>query len=83
MVDYGYEPRLDFDWTLATRETRTPREKLNREEAQEWAKRIDDVVTYARALMAEAQDRQAKQTNKKRQIPDFSPEDKVYVIKKS
>jgi hypothetical protein len=33
MVDYGYEPRLDFDWTLATRETRTLREKLNREEA--------------------------------------------------
>jgi hypothetical protein len=54
MVDYGYEPRLDFDWTLVIRETRTLREKLNREEAQEWAKRINDAVIYARALMAEA-----------------------------
>ncbi len=83
MVDYGYEPRLDFDWTLATREIRTPREKLNREEAQEWAKRIDNAVAYARALMAKAQDRQAKQANKKRRIPDFGPKDKVYVIKKA
>jgi hypothetical protein len=33
--------------------------------------------------MVKAQDYQAKQTNKKRRIPDFSPEDKVYVIKKS
>jgi hypothetical protein len=83
MVDYGYEPRLDFDWTLATKEFRTPREKLNREEAQQWAKRIDEAVTYARECMARAQDRQAKQANKKRRIPDFGPGDKVYVIKKT
>jgi hypothetical protein len=83
MVDYGYEPRLDFDWTLATREFQTPREKLNREEAQQWAKRIDNAVAFARTCMAEAQGRQMKQANKKRRIPDFGPEDKVYVIKKT
>ncbi len=83
MVDYGYEPRLDFDWTLATEEFRTPREKLNRQEAQQWAKRIDDAVAYARNCMAEAQDRQVKQANKKRRTPDFGPEDSVYVIKKT
>jgi hypothetical protein len=83
MVDYGYEPRLDFDWTLATSKFRTPREKLNRQEAQQWAKRIDDAVAYARTCMKQAQERQAKQANKKRRIPDFGPKDKVYVIKKT
>jgi len=83
MVDYGYEPRLDFDWTLSTTKSKTPREKLNREEAQQWAKRIDTAVTYARQCMAEAQERQAKQANKKRREPDFGPEDMVYVIKKT
>jgi hypothetical protein len=83
MVDYGYEPRLDFDWTLATSKFRTPREKLNRQEAQQWAKRIDDAVAYARTCMKQAQERQAKQANKKRRIPDFDPKDKVYVIKKT
>jgi hypothetical protein len=57
MVYYGYEPRLDFDWTLLTTEFKTPREKLSREEAQQWAQRIDKAVTYARECMAKAQDR--------------------------
>ena len=83
MVDYGYEPRLDFDWTLAMNKFRTPREKLNRQEAQQWAKRIDDAVAYARSCMKEAQERQARQANKKRRVPDFGPEDMVYVIKKT
>lgn len=83
MVDYGYEPRLDFDWTLATEEFRTPREKLNRQEAQQWAKRIDDAVTYARACIEQAQARQVKQANKKRRIPDFGPGDNVYIVKKT
>jgi len=83
MVDYGYEPRLDFDWTLQTREFRTPKEKLNKEEAQQWARRIDEALAYARTCMADAQDRQAKQANKKRRTPDFGPNDKVYVIKKT
>jgi hypothetical protein len=33
--------------------------------------------------MKQAQEQQAKQANKKRQIPDFGPKDKVYVIKKT
>jgi hypothetical protein len=33
MVDYGYELRLDFNWTLLTTEFKTLREQLNREEA--------------------------------------------------
>jgi hypothetical protein len=83
MVDYGYEPRLNFDWTLLTTEFKTPRERLNREEAQQWAKRIDTAVNYARECMAAAQERQAKQANKKRREPDFGPGDMVYVIKKT
>jgi hypothetical protein len=83
MVDYGYEPRLDFDWTLATNRFRTPREKLSRQEAQRWAKRIDDAVAYARTCMKQAQERQSKQANKKRRVPDFGPGDAVYVIKKT
>ena len=30
IVDYDYESRLDFDWTLAVSKFRTSREKLNR-----------------------------------------------------
>jgi hypothetical protein len=33
--------------------------------------------------MAAAQERQAKQANKKRREPDFGPGDMVYVIKKT
>jgi hypothetical protein len=33
--------------------------------------------------MAVAQERQAKQANKKQREPDFSPGDMVYVIKKT
>jgi hypothetical protein len=83
MVDYSYKPRLDFNWTLVTSKFRTPREKLNRQEAQQWAKRIDNAVAYTKTCMKQAQERQAKQVNKKWQVPDFSLEDKVYVIKKT
>jgi hypothetical protein len=83
MVDYGYEPRLDFDWTLITAEPRSPREKINREEARTWAKRIDKAVQFARSNMLQAQERQSRQANKKRRVPNFGPSDMVYIIKKS
>lgn len=83
MIDYGYDLRLDFDWTEREDKSKTVQEKLSREEAREWAARIDTAVQWARDNMAKAQDVMRTQANKKRRKPDFGPGDLVFIIKKS
>jgi len=85
MVDYGYEPRIEFDWEAKEKDDkpRTVREKLNREEARERTARVDSAVQYARSMILKAQERQRTQANKKRREPDFGPKDKVFIIKKT
>ena len=56
---------------------------MTRAAAQEMAKRAHDAWKWAREHLQEAQDRQAKQANKKRREVDFDVGDYVYVTVKN
>lgn len=81
-TELGFEPRTSFDWkpiqdvTFAT-------ERLNREEAQEHTRRIQQAWELARTDMQLAQDRYSKQANKTRRPVDFDVGDKVWVSAKT
>ena len=74
-------PRSQLDWDGRTDldGCKTRAERLSREEAQQYAKRIADSIQVARQNLHQAQKRQTKQANKKRREPDFTVGDKVWV----
>ena len=80
MVELGYQPRMDIDW-------RRPKDpvlvsqhiKEARTDAQACIKRIQEVWEWAKAGMAQAQERQVKQANRHRRPVDFGVKDKVWV----
>ena len=83
MLEMGYEARMQFDWTERTLlDDVTLTEKMNCQEAQQYAKQIEGALTYAKDLLQQAQKRQQIQANKHRRAMDFELRDKVYVIKK-
>lgn len=75
----GFVPRMTFDWEARTVKSPTPRERLSREEAQQFAKRRAEAVAFARANIAKAQEAQRRQANKSRRVIDWVVGDKVYV----
>jgi hypothetical protein len=80
MIECGYEPRTSFDWNEATPpEGMTP----NREQAQEWLRRMEDVWDFAKNGMKRAQERQSKQVNKRRREVDFDVGDEVMITTKN
>ena len=81
-LEFGYSPRLHFDWKERTTESPTVRESLAREEAQVFASRAHKAVVWAKENIQKAQDKQAKQANKHRREPDFTVGDMVYVTRK-
>lgn len=83
-VTHGYPMPLGFDWEQRTMDLKqlSPRERLNREEAQEMASAYEQYVDTARKALQHSQDRMVQQTNKHRREPDFGPGDKVFIIKK-
>lgn len=81
-TEMAFEPRTSFDWKPITN-TVLASEKLNRQEANAWTKRIHDAWKLARANMAKAQERYMKQANKHRREVDFKPKDKVWVTAKT
>ena len=81
-LEFGYKPRLHFDWEHRTKKSPTPREQLTREEAQQFAKRAYDAVEFARKHLEKAQQRQSQQANKHRREPDFGVGDFVYISRK-
>lgn len=83
MVDYGYEPRLDFDWRDAEYKPKTVREKLSRDEAKAQTHRIQEAVEWARKQMAKSQEEMRTFANRKRREPDFDVGSKVFVTKKT
>ena len=81
-LEFGYKPRLHFDWQERTRQSPTPREQLSREEAQAFAQRAHGAVQWARENLFKAQKRQSEQANRHRREPDFGVGDWVYVSRK-
>ncbi len=80
-IEQGYVPRMSIDWDHRTKQPATPKERLNREEAQGWIRHIEKGWEFARARIEEAQRQQAGQANKKRREPDFDVGDRVFVLK--
>jgi transposase InsO family protein len=81
-IEFGYEPRTSFDWTPPSAPANA-RERINREEAQQLAKRMYNAWQTARENMQKAQERQKKQADKKRREVDFNEEDMVWVSMKN
>ena len=63
MVKHRYKPYMSFDWS-SSKPGRTPKERLDRDEAQQLAKHMEAVWKEARDNMERAQERQAHQANK-------------------
>ena len=82
-IEFGHQPIHHWDWKERTRTSPTAREQMSREEAQNYAKVRHDAVKAATEIaqrgVAQAQERQAQQANKKRREPDFLVGDQVYV----
>jgi len=81
-IEFGYEPRTSFDWNQSTVPA-TARERLNREEAQQFARRMHDAWQTARDSMRKAQEKQKEQANKRRREVDFDVGDMVWVSMKN
>ena len=65
ILEMGYEARMQFDWAERTLlDDATPTEKMNCREAQQYAKRIEGALTYAKNLLQRAHERQQIQANK-------------------
>jgi hypothetical protein len=77
-VEFGYEPRTSFDWKQPTKPTNA-RERLNRDEAQQFARRMHSAWETARTNMAKAQGTQKKNADRKRAPVTFAVGDTVWL----
>jgi hypothetical protein len=75
-VERGFEPRTSFDWSAATGPSDLD---VNREQAQQMARRMEEIWSYARGGMEAAQRRQKRQADKHRRAVDFDVDDYVFV----
>lgn len=80
-VETGCLPRMSYDWEERTRKFGSPREELNRTQAQEFVSRIEEAVQFARGNLLQAQAAQKKQADKHRREADFEPGQWVMVTK--
>src|SRR5205814_6210402 len=72
-VETGRAPRMHYDWAARTQDFHkmATRERLTRQEAQGFVGAAAKAVEWARDNIKRAQDKQAKQVNKRRREPDF------------
>src|SRR5690606_32865529 len=78
-VEKGYEPRTSFDWT----EDIPPLKDVDRQAAEERARKLEEVWKATRERISKAQEAQAAQANKHRREVDFLVGDKVYLSLRS
>ena len=82
-VEFGYEPRVSFDWQPHASQPVPAQERLSREQARQFAKRMEDVWQFAKNSMEQAQLRQRRQADKHRRKVDFGEGDSVWVPTKT
>lgn len=78
LVDCGYEPRTSFDWT-PIEGSPSRDEQISREQAQDTARKMEDVWKVVSEKIQKAQDQQKKQADRRRRPVDFSVGDKVWL----
>ncbi|KAK9649268.1 hypothetical protein HCH54_010284 [Aspergillus fumigatus] len=75
LVERGYEPRTSFDWTKAS----SPQTlQIDRQEAQQLVRRMEQIWELAKSNMQTAQRRQKVQADKHRRELDFDVGDYVF-----
>jgi len=81
-IEFGYRPRLPWDWERRSdpAAASSPRERLNQEEAQAFARRAYSAWAWAIENTKQAQKRQQAQANQSRREPDFGPGDLVWLV---
>lgn len=78
LVDCGYEPRTSFDWTPI--EGSLPRdERVSRQQAQDTARRMEQIWTAVGNQIKKTQDQQKKQADRRRRPVDFDVGDQVWL----
>lgn len=77
-TEMNYEPRWSFDYRQIDKKL-SPTEKLNRQEAQDLMKGLEEARDKARSFMQKTHERYESQANKKRREPDFTVGDSVWV----
>ena len=81
-IEFGYKPCTLFDWKQPKKPTST-RERLNRDKAQEYAKRMHGAWELARTNIGIAQKAQKKNADRKRNPVTFAVDDIVWVSTKN
>jgi transposase InsO family protein len=79
LVDNGYEPRVSFDWRAASPPGNL---KLERQQAQEFARHMEEIWDRAKLEMDRAQRAQKAQADRHRREVDFDVGDYVMVTTK-
>jgi hypothetical protein len=83
-VEMGFIPRTHYDWHNRTKSReQSSLERMNREEARQYAHRMHDAWQFAKEQLFKAQERQSTQANKKRRPEDFGINDFVYITKRT
>jgi len=77
----GYSPRKSFDWK-APKAPETAQEKLSYEKALSFARMLQDGWETGKRIMGQAQEKQSRDINKSRRIPDFDVGDSVWLSTK-
>ena len=78
----GYLPHISFNWERPEG-PQTVYKKLSYKEAQQYARRLEEVQTVAYKNLEKAQKLIEQQVNKHRREPNFTKGDKVQVITKN
>ena len=75
-AECGYEPRLSIDWDQAGKPS-SRKERINREEADQFVQRMQEIWDLVKGSMQRAQERQKKQADRHRREIDFDVGDSV------
>ncbi|KAK0637673.1 Transposon Tf2-12 polyprotein [Lasiodiplodia hormozganensis] len=75
---YGYEPRLSFDWTPTPR-TQDTVLSWNRQQANDMAKKMEEIWAWCKTRLEENQRTQAKNANRHRKDVTFEIGDRVFL----
>jgi transposase InsO family protein len=81
-LNYGYQARTSFDWD-ASKAPATSSEKVNRQQAQQYATLLRDTWEVAKAHMEKAQAKQKRAADSHRKGDDLEVGDYVYVSTKN
>jgi transposase InsO family protein len=78
-VVHGYAPRVDWDWKTDLPDSATPADKLNTQQAVDYAARQRTAWNAARSSLLEAQAKMARSYNRSRRVVDFDVDDLVWL----